>query len=157
MGYKKLDEVMELLTDELDGFNKSLEKLEKLNQNTDNIKIRPDTSEIEYMLKEHLKTEKAKSSQLHESFNDLEKQISKVSLIPKAQLLLQYSIWLLSLVIIGYLVFQVSQIDHIQEKAYSKGEQKVISSLRGYFDQYPEHYKSYQKWKKEKDGVPNQK
>ncbi|SDM35788.1 hypothetical protein SAMN04488514_1081, partial [Kriegella aquimaris] len=43
------------------------------------------------------------------------------------------------------------------EKAYSKGEQKVISSLRGYFDQYPEHYNSYQKWIKEKDSVPNQK
>ena len=30
MGYKKLDEVMELLTDELDGFNKALNKLQLL-------------------------------------------------------------------------------------------------------------------------------
>ena len=32
MGYKKLDEIMELLTEELDGFNKSLDKLEKTDQ-----------------------------------------------------------------------------------------------------------------------------
>ena len=47
MGYKKLDEVMELLSDELDGFNKSIDRLERLTQNTDNIKVIPDTSEIE--------------------------------------------------------------------------------------------------------------
>ncbi len=37
MGYKKLDEVMELLNDELDGFNKSVDRLERLTQNVDNI------------------------------------------------------------------------------------------------------------------------
>ena len=47
MGYKKLDEVMELLTDELDGFNKSIGRLEKLTQNTENIKVIPDTTEME--------------------------------------------------------------------------------------------------------------
>ena len=46
MGYKKLDEVMELLTDELDGFNKSIIRLEKLTQNVENIKVMPDNSEI---------------------------------------------------------------------------------------------------------------
>lgn len=54
MGYKKLDEVMELLSDELDGFNKSINRLEKLTQNVENIKIKPDTAEIERMLPEHL-------------------------------------------------------------------------------------------------------
>ena len=51
MGYKKLDEIMELLTDELDGFNRSIVRLEQLTQNTDNIKVIPDTSEIESLLR----------------------------------------------------------------------------------------------------------
>lgn len=67
MGYKKLDEVMELLTDELDGFNKSIVRLERLIQNTDNIKVIPDTSEIERLLREHLNSEKANNSKLHEA------------------------------------------------------------------------------------------
>ena len=157
MGYKKLDEVMELLTDELDGFNQSIGRLERLTQNTDNIKVIPDTSEIERLLREHLNYEKVKNSELRQSVEDIGSQISKARLISKAQLWYHYWIWFVSLVIIGYLTFKVSQIDDVRERAFNKGEQEVISDLREYFDQYPQHYKSYQKWVKEKDSVPNQK
>ncbi|NNK18038.1 MAG: hypothetical protein HKP49_02700 [Maribacter sp.] len=157
MGYKKLDEIMELLNDELDGFDKSLDKLEKLTKNVDNIKIKPDTSQIEYLLREHLDSEKAKNSKLQESVLNMEKRISKARLVPKTQVWLQYTIWFMCLVIIAYLVLQVSRIDHIQQKAFLEGRQQVISDLKGYFDQYPQHYESYQKWLKEKDSVPDQK
>lgn len=60
MGYKKLDEVMELLSDELEGFNKSIKRLEKLTQNVDNVNIKADTSNIEYYIQEHLKAEREK-------------------------------------------------------------------------------------------------
>ena len=156
MGYKKLDEVMELLTDELDGFNKSLDKLEKLTKNADNLKIKPDTSEIEYILKEHLNAEKVKNSKLQETIVVMEKQISKARLVPKTLSWIHYSIWLCSVLIIGYLAFKVSQISDIREEAFVAGEQQVISDLRGYFDQYPEHYESYRKWRKQKDSIPNQ-
>ncbi len=157
MGYKKLDEVMELLNDELDGFNKSVDRLERLTQNAEDIKIEPDTTEIERMLREHLDSEKEANKSMQESIHNIEKRILKARLIPKVQLWLHYSIWFISLVIIGYLTFRVSRIEDIQERAFAKGEQRVISNLRGYFDQNPEHYHSYQKWIKEKDSVPNQK
>jgi hypothetical protein len=156
MGYKKLDEIMELLTEELDGFNRSLNKLEKLTKHVDNIEIKPDTSQIEYLLKEHLDSEKAKSSKLRESVQKIMEQVSKARILPKAQLWAHYAIWMISLVIIGYLAFQVSRIDHIQQKALMEGRQQVISDLKGYFDLYPEHYESYQKWIKEKNSAPNQ-
>ena len=157
MGYKKLDEVMELLSDELDGFNKSIVRLERLIENTDSIKVIPDTSEIERLLREHLNAEKASNSKLHESVQDIRSQMLKARLVPKIQLWLHYSIWFVSLLIVGYLALQVSRIGGIQEKAFSKGEQEVISNLKGYFDQYPEHYELYDKWIKKKDSVPNQK
>ena len=158
MGYKKLDEVMELLNDELDGFNKTVDRLERLMQNVENIKIKPDTSEFERLLREHLNSEKTKNLKLQESVHNIEVQISKARLVPKVQLWLQYSIWFISLVIIGYLGFKVSRIGNMKEKAFAKGEQEVISNLKGYFDQYPQYYESYQKWiKKKKDSVPNQK
>lgn len=156
MGYKKLDEIMELLTEELDGFDKSLDKLEKLTKNLDNIEIKPDTSQIEYLLKEHLDSEKAKSAKLQESVRNITEQVSKARMVPKPQLWLQYAIWFITLVIIGYLAFKVSRIDHIQQKAYLEGRQQVIADMKGYFDQYPQHYESYQKWLKEKDSAPNQ-
>ena len=157
MGYKKLDEIMELLNDELDGFNKSIVRLERLTQNTNNIKVVPDTSEIERLLREHLNSEKTKTERLQESVQDIRSQIIKARLVPKIQLWIHYSIWFISLVIIGYLALEVSAIGEIQAKAFAKGEQEVISNLKGYFDQNPKHYQSYKKWIKEKDSVPNQK
>jgi hypothetical protein len=157
MGYKKLDEVMELLNDELDGFNKALERLEKLTENVDNIKIKPDTSQIEYMLNEHLNTESAKSTRIQESVQKIGQQISKARMVPKVQLWLQYAIWAVFLVTIGLLAFQVARIDRIRERSYSTGRQEVISDLKGYFDHYPEHYQTYQNWIKEKDSVPHHK
>ncbi len=157
MGYKKLDEVMELLTDELDGFNKSIVRLERLTQNTDNIKVIPDTSEIERLLREHLNSEKTKTERLQEFLQVITVQISKARSVPKIQLWIHYSIWFISLVIIGYLGLQVSRIGEIQEKAFTEGEQEVISNLRGYFDQNPGHYESYRKWIEKKDSVPNRK
>lgn len=157
MGYKKLDEVMELLTDELDGFNKSIVRLEQLTQNTDNIKVIPDTTEIERLLQEHLNSEKVNAERLKESVQDISNQISKARLVPKIQLLIHYSIWFISLVIIGYLSLQFSRIGEVQEKAFTEGEKEVISNLRGYFDQNPGHYESYRKWIQKKDSVPNRK
>lgn len=151
MGYKKLDEVMELLNDELDGFNKSLVKLERLTQNVDEIKIEPDTSKIERMLREHLDSEEDRNKRIQAFVQIIGEQISKARSVPKVQLWLHYSIWFISLVIIGYLAFRVSQTGNIQEGAFVKGEQRIISNLKGSFGQNPEHYQSYQKWIKEKD------
>jgi len=106
MGYKKLDEVMELLTDELDGFNTSIKRLESLTENVENIKIKPDTSEIEKMLIEHLELQKQNNLKLKESLQNIEQRIAKARLVPKVQLWLHYSIWFVTLVIIGYLSFK---------------------------------------------------
>lgn len=108
MGYKKLDEVMELLSDELDGFNKSIDKLEKLTQNTENIKIKADTSNVEYLLKEHLRTEKERNGRLQEVIQNMAKQLSKSSVIPKVQLWIHYGIYMISLLVIGFLVFKLA-------------------------------------------------
>ena len=157
MGYKKLDEVMELLSDELDGFNKAIDRLERLTQNVDDINIKPDTSEVESMLWEHLSSEKSKSSKFQESVHLIERQLSKARMIPKIQLWLNYSIWMISIIIIGFLAFSVSRISQLQEKAFAKGEQEVLFSLREYFDQNPKHYQSYREWIMEKDSVPDRK
>lgn len=157
MGYRKLDEVMELLTDELDGFNTSINRLERLANNVENIKIQPDTTEIERMLLEHLELQKQNNLKLQESFQHMEKRIATARLVPKVQLWLHYSIWLFTLLIIGYLAFKVSRTSDVQKQAFAEGERQAVSNFKAYFENNPEHYQAYQKWIKEKDSVPNQK
>mgnify|MGYP003654160726 CR=1 FL=1 len=120
MGYKKLDEVMELLSDELDGFGKSIIKLEKLTQNTENIKIKVDTSDIEYLLKEHLRAEKERSDRLQEVIKSIANRLSKSSVIPKVQLWIHYTIYFISIVIIGYLIFSQSELTKKHETDAAK-------------------------------------
>jgi hypothetical protein len=122
MGYKKLDEVMELLSYELDGFNKSIHKLEKLTQNTENIKIIADTSGIEYILQEHLRTERDKSDRLQEAIQSMAKQFSKARVFSKVQVYIHYSIYFISLVIIGYLIFSQAQLRKTPENDPNKIE-----------------------------------
>ena len=148
---------MELLTDELDGFNKALNKLQRLTKNVEDIRILPDTSKIEKLLERHLRQEKERTSQLQESVRSLKERLAKASVVSKFQKWLHYSIWAVSLLLIGYLVFKVSKIEEIRDESYSKGRQEVISNLRKYFDQHPEHYEDYEQWLKKKDGVPNRK
>jgi endonuclease III len=88
MGYKKLDEVMELLTDELDGFNASIKSLKMLTKNVEDIRILPDTSEIERTLLEHLNMQRKKDKEIQESIHNIGNHISKARLIPKVQLAL---------------------------------------------------------------------
>ncbi|SDB58953.1 hypothetical protein SAMN03097699_2367 [Flavobacteriaceae bacterium MAR_2010_188] len=107
MGYKKLDEVMELLTEELDGFNKSIDRLEKLTKNVDDIKIKADTSKIEHLLETHLKVSHHMHTQNQKAIQHLQDQITNSKVVSKVQLWLQYVIWLMSLIIIGYLVIKV--------------------------------------------------
>ncbi len=109
------------------------------------------------MFREHLNSEKDRNERIQASVQKIAEQISKARSVPKVQLWLHYSIWIISLVIIGYLTFRVSRTGYIQERAFAEGEQHVISNLRGFFDQYPEHYQLYKEWIKEKDSVPNQK
>ena len=148
---------MELLTDELDGFNTSINRLERLAQNVENIKIQPDTSEIERMLLEHLELEKQNNLKLEESVYHIKKRIAKARLVPKVQLWLHYSIWLVTFIIIGYLAFKVSQTPDIRERAFAEGERQAVLNLKAYFENNPEQFQAYKKWIKEKDSVPNQK
>jgi vacuolar-type H+-ATPase subunit I/STV1 len=157
MGYKKLDEVMELLTDELDGFNKALAKLQRLTKNVEDIKIIPDTSEIEGMLETHLRQEKEKTSRLRESVRSLEERLKRASVISKFQKWVQYFIWAVTLIIIGYLSFKVSRIQELQEESFELGQKEIIENLQGYFGEHPEHYEKYLQWDKEKDSLPNKK
>jgi len=155
MGYKKLDEIMELLSDELDGFDKALEKLDRLTRNVDGIKISPDTAPIERLLREHLHSERDKSTRILESLENMAQQLSRARLVPKLQLRLHYALWACSLLLIGYLAVQVSRVENVREMAQEKGRHEVLSDLKGYFDDHPEHFKMYLEWTTEKGGIPN--
>ena len=61
-----MDEIMELLSDEIDGFNKSIKKLEVLSKKWNELNIKADSSSIEFYIKEHLR----KSEEIIDRYNE---------------------------------------------------------------------------------------
>ncbi|UII81263.1 DUF6730 family protein [Flagellimonas sp. CMM7] len=111
---KKMDDIMELLTDEINGFQKSIKKLEGLSKVLNELKV--DTSKLEYHLKEHLRNQESIQSQNTRILNDINRKLKLAKLIPKWQLALLLTFFLVMGLVIGYLSFQVIQLNK-KEKA----------------------------------------
>ena len=105
---KKLDDIMELLTDEINGFQNSIKKLEGLSKGLNGVKV--DTSKLEYHLKEYLRHQGRVQSQNMKTLNDIDKKLKRARLIPKWQLVLFLSVLIIMSIVIGYLSFQMVQL-----------------------------------------------
>ncbi|MEL7271750.1 MAG: DUF6730 family protein [Bacteroidota bacterium] len=116
---KKLDDIMELLTDEINGFHNSIKKLEDLSKGLNEVKV--DTSKLEYDLKEHLRHQERVQSLNKRTLNDIDKKLKRAKLIPKWLLVLFLSVSIILSITIGYLSFQVVQLNK-KEKAVSMKE-----------------------------------
>ena len=156
MGYKKLDEVMELLTDELNGFNKSIDRLKQLTENVDNIKVEASTDDIQKLLHRYLEKEKWNMESIDQNTDTIRKAMINAKVIPRTLFWLMIAVWTISLVTICYLGIRVSRLDSIREKSFESGRQEVITTLRGFFDENPGLFESYESWRlkgKETDSI----
>ncbi|GMN11878.1 hypothetical protein MTsPCn9_11540 [Croceitalea sp. MTPC9] len=120
---KKIDEIMELLTEEINGFEKSVEKLECLSKNLNEIKVKADTSNMEYRLKEHLRAQERIESQNKQTLKELNQKLKRAKLVPKWLLILFLSVLIMLTIVIGYLSFQVVQLN--KDKMAILGKEKV--------------------------------
>ena len=120
---KKLDDIMELLTDEINGFQNSIKKLERLSKGLSEVKV--DTSKLEYLLKEHLRHEERVQSQNTRTLNDINRKLKLAKLIPKWLLVLFLSALIIVSMAIGYLSFQVVQLNK-KEKALAMKEKTEL-------------------------------
>lgn len=114
---------MELLTEEINGFQKSIEKLEGLSNNLNKVKIKADTSNIEYHLKEHLRDQERMQSQNQRSMKEINKKLKRAKLVPKWLLVLFLSAIIILGMTIAYLSFKVVQLNEKETKL--TGKEKV--------------------------------
>nr|WP_298995532.1 DUF6730 family protein [uncultured Allomuricauda sp.] len=122
---KKLDDIMELLTDEINGFQNSIKKLEGLSKGLNEVKA--DTSKLEYHLKEHLRRQERIQSLNKVTYNDINKKLKRAKLIPKWLLVIFLSLLIILSMVIGYLSFQVVQLNK-KEKAISTKEKVELQN-----------------------------
>ena len=102
---KKMDEIMELLTEEIEGFNRSIGKLEELSKQLDNLKIKADSSNIEFYIKDFLRQQERTVETYGKSVKETNRIVKSATLIPKcimALFLIALTLAIVTLAYFGY-------------------------------------------------------
>lgn len=153
----KMDEIMEVLTQEIAGFNNSIGKLEELSKKFDNLKIQTDTSSLEFHLKDFLKSQKRTVESYENRMEEVLKKIEKSRWTPKWEIVMLYIVMCLNTIAFGYLGYYFIKYEQKMEATVLKSKKEGLGKTRGYFNDHPIIYKDFEKWAKKQDSVPNQK
>ena len=151
----KLDEIMEVLTQEISGFNKSIGKLEELSEKFDDVEIKIDTSHLEFRIEEFLRLQEQKKDSYEKRIEEVLKNIEKSRWTPKWEVTMIYVVMCLNTIAFGYLGYYYIKYEQKMDAAILKVKQESLGRARGYFDDHPIIYKDFKRWAKKQDSVPN--
>ena len=152
---KKMDEMMELLTDEIEDFNRSIGKLEAFTKKWDNLKIKADSSNIEYHIKDFLRHQKRAMETQRKGAMETNRIIKSATLVPKWLLALCCVVICATTITLSYFGYYYLRFEENKQEAFHEGRAGAMNELRGYFEAHPVIYKDFQKWVKKKDSVSN--
>ncbi|GGG42796.1 hypothetical protein GCM10011414_10500 [Croceivirga lutea] len=144
----KLDEIAELLTEEIRGFENSVGRLEKLQGELKTFRIEPDTSGIDFILKRYNDHQKKAIEEQHKLMANVVYYIKNSMTFPKWAIKLFWGLLVCIFLILGFSIYKVSRISDIKQEAYGKGEEKAVAHFRAFFEASPEASDLYEKWRK---------
>lgn len=142
----KLDEIAELLTEEINGFEKSIGRLEKVHENFKNLPLRPDTSELNALLKEYGYNQKNNIEEQQRLMGRILHKVERSVLLPSWATKLAWGLLVAVLLVLGFSIHQVSRIAKKEEAAYLKGQHDTIEHYGTFFKESPEAKELYQEW-----------
>ena len=153
----KLDEITEVLTEELEGFKKSIMKMEELSRELNSSKTqvsisrtREEISRLKQNQDNHFRDQRI-------TVNQLVQEVDKSKIIPKWLLGLFCAMAICALTVLGYALFEISKVNDYQKEAYLKGKNETIQNILPFFEAYPETKRDYEKWRSEQTENQKQK
>ena len=145
----KLDEIAELLTEEINGFEESICRLEKAHENLQNLPLRPDTTEISALLKEYGNSQKTNIEEQQRLMQRILGKVEKSILLPNWAIKLSWGLLICVVLVLGFSIYQVSRISKKEKAAYIEGQDDIIEHYGTFLDESPEAKELYQKWLEE--------
>ena len=145
----KLDEIAELLTEEINGFGKSIGRLEKVHQNIQNLQLRPDTTEIDSLLKEYSNSQKKIVDDQQKLLQKILRKVERSILLPSWAVKLSWGLLVCVLLVLGFSIHQVSRTSKKEEAAFNKGRGSAMGHFGAFLDESPQAKKLYQEWREE--------
>ena len=145
----KLDEIAELLTEEINGFEKSIGRLEKAHENLQNLSLRPDTTEINVLLKEYNNDQRKTIEEQQRLMQRILDKVEKSIQLPSWAIKLSWGLLVCILLVLGFSIYQVSRISKKEEAAFIKGRDSAMGHYGTFLDESPQAKELYQKWLEE--------
>ncbi|MFS4469259.1 DUF6730 family protein [Maribacter sp. 2210JD10-5] len=146
----KLDEIAELLTEEIKGFENSVNRMEELKAFLMTYKVQADTSDIDFILKEYNGYQRKSVEDQHKLMANVVYYIKKSITFPKWAIRLFWGLLVCIILVLGFSVYKVSQISEIKHEAFEQGEEKAVAHFRAFFESIPEAGELYQEWREPK-------
>ena len=106
---KKLDEIMELMSDEMADFKAGLKQLKRLSTELQNQSIPISTEILEEHLAFFLQQQEKREALRIEILQNIEKKLEKAYILPKNIGILLVSLLIILMTIIGYLTYEIIQ------------------------------------------------
>ncbi|PKA98741.1 hypothetical protein B0O79_2432 [Flavobacteriaceae bacterium MAR_2009_75] len=144
----KLEEVAELLTEEIKEFENSISRLEELHAFLRNYKLKPDTSDIDFILRRYNDHQKKAIDDQHRLMGNVIHYIKKSVTFPKWGIKLFWGLLVIIFLVLGFSIYKVSRISEIRQEAYGQGEENALGHFRAFFEASPEASELYQEWRK---------
>ena len=142
----KLDEIAELLTEEIKGFENSVNRMEQLKKFLMDYKVQADTSDINFILKGYNDHQKKAIEDQHKLMGNVVYYIKKSMVLPKWSIKLFWSLLTIIFLVLGFSVYKVSRTAQIKQDAYGQGEEKAVAHFRSFFTANPEAGELSQNW-----------
>ena len=114
----KLDEIAELLTEEIKGFENSVARMERLKKFLMEYKVRADTTDIDFILKGYNDQQKKAVEEQHKLMADAVRSIKNSMIFPKWAVKLFGTLFLIVTLVLGYSILQLSRIPQKEQKAF---------------------------------------
>ncbi|MEC7770883.1 MAG: DUF6730 family protein [Bacteroidota bacterium] len=146
----KLDEIAELLIEEINGFEKSIGRLEKAHENLKSLPLRPDTNELNALLKEYGKNQTANIEEHQRLMERILHKVERSILLPSWAIKMFWGLLVCVLLVLGFSIYQVSKVSKKEEASYIKGRDSDMGHYRDFLDESPEAKKLYEKWLEER-------
>ena len=137
---KRLDEIMELMTDEMDEFKKGLLHLQKLSNDLQNRSIPITTEVLEKQLNFFFQKQERRDVLTAEALKAIDQKLKKAYILPKSLGVILGSSLILLITLIGYLSFEIIALKN------KEIEEGLTRSYNTYLQANPEQKKGYESW-----------
>ncbi|MCY2685925.1 DUF6730 family protein [Salinimicrobium sp. TH3] len=133
---KKLDEIMELMADEMQDFQKGLLQMKKMNEDLSTRSIPITTEVLEKQLKFFFQKQQEKEAIATERLTVIDVKLKNAYILPKNLGMMLGSLLILLVSLIGYLSFELITLKDAEI------EERLTRSYSTYLQEYPKQKKS---------------